>query len=33
VELIEKGDAVAAADFMRDQHTTLDLDAKLLHSP
>ena len=33
IELIEKGDAVAAADFMRDQHTILDLDAKLLHSP
>jgi DNA-binding GntR family transcriptional regulator len=32
IELIEKGDAIGAADFMRDQHTTLDLDAKLLHS-
>jgi DNA-binding GntR family transcriptional regulator len=32
IELIEKGDAISAADFMRDQHTTLDLDAKLLHS-
>ena len=29
IELIEKGDAIAAADFMRDQHTILDLDAKL----
>ncbi len=28
VALIEKGDAVTAADFMRDQHTILDLDAK-----
>jgi DNA-binding GntR family transcriptional regulator len=28
VELIEKGDAVAAANFMRDQHTILDLNAK-----
>ena len=33
VELIEKGDAVAAADFMRDQHTILDLDAKISPSP
>jgi len=33
MELIEKGDAVAAADFMRDQHTILDLDAKISHSP
>jgi DNA-binding GntR family transcriptional regulator len=33
IELIEKGDAVAAADFMRDQHTILDLDAKISHSP
>ena len=32
VELIEKGDAVAAADFMRDQHTILDLDAKMSRS-
>jgi DNA-binding GntR family transcriptional regulator len=32
IELIEKGDAITAADFMRDQHTTLDLEAKLLHS-
>ena len=28
IELIEKGDAITAADFMRDQHTILDLDAK-----
>jgi DNA-binding GntR family transcriptional regulator len=33
IALIEKGDAVAAADFMRDQHTNLDLDAKIAHSP
>jgi DNA-binding GntR family transcriptional regulator len=33
IELIEKDDAVAAADFMRDQHTILDLDAKITHSP
>ncbi len=33
IELIEKDDAVAAADFMRDQHTILDLDAKISHSP
>ena len=33
IALIEKGDAVAAADFMRDQHTILDLDAKISHSP
>ena len=32
IELIEKGDAVAAADFMRDQHTILDLDAKISQS-
>ena len=32
VELIEKGDAVSAANFMRDQHTILDLDAKISHS-
>jgi DNA-binding GntR family transcriptional regulator len=32
VELIEKGDAVGAANFMRDQHTILDLDAKISHS-
>jgi len=32
MELIEKGDAVAAADFMRDQHTLLDLDAKISYS-
>ena len=32
IDLIEKGDAVAAADFMRDQHTILDLDTKILHS-
>jgi DNA-binding GntR family transcriptional regulator len=31
IELIEKGDAITAADFMRDQHTILDLDAKLNH--
>lgn len=31
IELIEKGDAIAAADFMRDQHLILDLDAKLIH--
>lgn len=30
IELIEKGDAITAADFMRDQHTILDLDAKLI---
>jgi DNA-binding GntR family transcriptional regulator len=29
IEIIEKGDAIAAADFMRDQHTILDLDVKL----
>lgn len=29
IGIIEKGDARAAADFMRDQHTILDLDAKL----
>ena len=33
IELIEKGDAIAAADFMRDQHTILDIDAKLSNSP
>jgi DNA-binding GntR family transcriptional regulator len=33
VELIEKGDAVAAAEFMRDQYTILDLDAKTSYSP
>jgi DNA-binding GntR family transcriptional regulator len=33
VELIEKGNALAAADFMRDQHTILDLDAKISHAP
>ena len=33
IALIEKGNAVAAADFIRDQHTILDLDAKILHSP
>ena len=32
IELIEKGDAIAAADFMRDQHTVLDLDAKISHA-
>lgn len=31
IEIIEKGDAIAAADFMRDQHTILDLDAKLIY--
>jgi len=29
IEIIEKGDAIAAADFMRDQHTILDFDVKL----
>lgn len=33
IALIEKGDAVAAADFMRDQHAIFDLDAKITHSP
>jgi DNA-binding GntR family transcriptional regulator len=33
IALIEKGDAVTAADFMRDQHTILDLDAKIINSP
>ncbi len=29
IDLIEKGDGVGAADFMRDVHTILDLDAKI----
>jgi DNA-binding GntR family transcriptional regulator len=29
IELIENGEAIAAANFMRDQHTILDLDTKL----
>ncbi len=32
IKLIEKGDGVAAADFMRDVHTILDLDAKIHQS-
>jgi DNA-binding GntR family transcriptional regulator len=32
IDLIEKGDGVAAADFMRDVHTILDLDEKIIHS-
>ena len=33
IKLIEKGDGVSAADFMRDVHTILDLDAKIYQSP
>jgi DNA-binding GntR family transcriptional regulator len=32
IELIERGDGVGAADFMRDVHTILDLDAKTRQS-
>jgi DNA-binding GntR family transcriptional regulator len=32
IDFIEKGDGIAAADFMRDVHTILDLDAKIIHS-
>lgn len=31
IELIEKGDALAAVEFMRDYHTNLDLDAKSIY--
>ena len=33
IDLIEKGDGVGAADFMRDVHTILDLDAKIHQLP